>query len=153
MTFALELRKPPCRVRERILGRELARHGIKATEEDTRSLAKEFDVTPGVASSAIAGASLCGGDLAAVRLGVRSLSRVISGEKPPANQGPPERFDPVLSPGRHQPGRLRGSHRKKRWQAFFPLSARSARHRQECISPLPSRTPRPSKSPKSGLPT
>ena len=96
MTFSLELRLPPCRVRERIWGRELARHGIKATEEDTRSLAKEFDVTPGVASSAIAGASLCGGDLATVRLGVRSLSRVISGEKPPANQGPPERFDPVL---------------------------------------------------------
>ena len=96
MTFALELRLPPCRVRERILGRELARHGIKATEEDTRSLAKEFDVTPGVASGAIAAASLCGGDLAAVRLGVRSLSRVISGEKPPANQGPPERFDLAL---------------------------------------------------------
>ena len=96
MTFTLELRKPPCRVRERIWGRELARHDIKATEEDTRSLAKEFDVTPGVASSAIAGASLCGGDLAAVRLGVRSLSRVISGEKPPVNQGPPEKFDLAL---------------------------------------------------------
>ncbi len=96
MTFTLELRQPPCRVRERIWRRELARHGIKATEEDTRSLAKEFDVTPGVASSAIAGARLCGGDLAAVRLGVRSLSRVISGEKPPANQGPPERFDLAL---------------------------------------------------------
>ena len=96
MTFTLELRKPPCRVRARIWERDLARNGIKATEEDTRSLAKEFDVTPGVVASAIAGASLCGGDLAAVRLGVRSLSRVISGEKPPANQGPPERFDPVL---------------------------------------------------------
>ena len=96
MTFALELRKPPCRVRDLIWERDLARHGIKATEEDTRSLAKEFDVTPGVASSAIAGASLCGGDLASVRLGVRSLSRVISGEKPPANQGPPEKFDLAL---------------------------------------------------------
>ena len=96
MTFALELRLPPCRVRDRIWGRDLARHGIKATEEDTRSLAKEFDVTPGVASSAIAGASLCGGDLTAVRLGVCSLSRVISGEKPPSNQGPPERFDLAL---------------------------------------------------------
>ena len=96
MTFTLELRKPPSQVRARIWKRELARRDIKATEQDVRSLAKEFDVTPGVASSAIAGASLCGGDLAAVRLGVRSLSRVISGEKPPANQGPPERFDPVL---------------------------------------------------------
>lgn len=93
MTFALELCKPPCRVRERIWKRELARRDIEATEQDARSLAKEFDVTPGIASSAIAAARLCGRDLAAVRLGVRSLSRVISGEKPPANQGPPEKFD------------------------------------------------------------
>ena len=96
MTVALELRQPPSPVRSRIWGRELARHGIKATEEDTRSLAKEFDVTPGVASGAIAAASLCGGDLAAVRLGVRSLSQVIAGKKPPANQGSPDKFDPVL---------------------------------------------------------
>ena len=96
MTFTLELRKPPCRVRERIWKRELARRDIKATEQDVRSLAKEFDVTPGVASSAIAGASLCGGDLATVRLGVRSLSQVISGEKPPTNQGPPVKFDLAL---------------------------------------------------------
>ena len=96
MTFALELRKPPSQVRARIWDRDLARHGIKATEEDTRSLAKEFDVTPGVASGAISAASLCGGDLTSVRLGVRSLAKVIAGEKPPANQGPPERFNLAL---------------------------------------------------------
>ena len=96
MTFALELRQPPSQVRTRIWKRELARHDIKATEEDTCSLAKEFDVTPGVASGAVAAASLCSGDLAAVRLGVCSLSQVISGEKPPANQGPPEKFDLAL---------------------------------------------------------
>ena len=96
MTFALELRQPPPQVRSRIWKRELARHGIKATEQDTRSLAKEFDVTPGVASGAIAAVSLFGGDLAAVRLGVRSLSQVIAGEKPPTNQGSPDKFDPVL---------------------------------------------------------
>ena len=96
MTFALELRKPPSPVRARIWQRELARRAIEATEQDARSLAKEFDVTPGIASGAIAAASLCGGDLTAVRLGVRSLSQVIGGEKPPANQGPPDRFDPIL---------------------------------------------------------
>lgn len=96
MTFALELRKPPSPVRARIWQRELARRAIEATEQDARSLANEFDVTPGIASGAIAAASLCGGDLTAVRLGVRSLSQVIVGEKPPANQGPPDRFDPVL---------------------------------------------------------
>ncbi len=97
MTFALELRRPPPRVRARIWGRELARHGIEATEENACSLAREFDVAPGVASGAIAAARLCGGDLAAVRRGVRSLSRVIVGETPPAEQGTPERFDPALT--------------------------------------------------------
>ena len=96
MTFALELRQPPPKVRAHIWERELARHHIDATAENAKALAQEFDVTPGVASSAIAGARFCGGGLTTVRLGVRSLSRVISGEKPPANQGPPERFDPVL---------------------------------------------------------
>ena len=96
MTFALELSQPPSQVRARIWKRELARRAIKATEQDAHSLAKEFNVTPGVASGAIAAAGLCGGDLTAVRLGVRSLSQVIFGKKPPANQGPPDRYDPVL---------------------------------------------------------
>ena len=96
MTFALELRRPTRRTRARIWSRELERHGIEATEEDGQSLAKEFEVAPGVASGALAAASLCGGDLAAVRLGVQSLSRVISGEKRAIKQGAPERFDLAL---------------------------------------------------------
>ena len=106
MTFALELRPPPCRTRARIWSRELARHGIEAAEEDAHSLAREFEVAPGLASGAVAAASLCGGDLAAVRRGVRSLSRVISGDKPPANQAAPERFDPALIRADVDPVRL-----------------------------------------------
>ena len=106
MTFALELRPPPCRTRARIWSRELARHGIEAAEEDAHSLAREFEVAPGLASGAVAAARLCGGDLAAVRRGVRSLSRVISGEKPPAAQGAPERFDPALIRADVDPVRL-----------------------------------------------
>ncbi len=97
MTFALELRQPPPRIQARIWRRELTRHGIEATEENARSLAREFDVTPGMASGAVAAARLCGGDLETVRRGVRSLSRVMDGEKPPAAQGTPERFDPSLT--------------------------------------------------------
>ena len=63
MTFALELRPPPCRTRARIWSRELTRHGIEATEEDVGSLAREFDVAPGLTSGAVAAASLCGGNL------------------------------------------------------------------------------------------
>ena len=106
MTFALELRPPPCRTRARIWGRELERHGIEASEEDAGSLAREFDVAPGLAAGAVAAASLCGGDLTAVRRGVRSLSRVISGEKPPADPGAPDRFDPGLIRADVDPVRL-----------------------------------------------
>ena len=108
MTFALELRPPPCRTLSRIWSRELARHGIEATEEDAVSLAREFEVAPGLASGAVAAASLCGGDLAAVRRGVRSLSRVVSGEKPPAAQAAPERFDLGLIRADVDPDRLAG---------------------------------------------
>ena len=108
MNFALELRPPPCRTRARIWRRELERHGIEATEEDAGSLAREFDVTPGLASGAVAAAGLCGGDLAAVRRGVRSLSRVISGDRPPAAQGAPERFDLGLIQADVDPAGLAG---------------------------------------------
>ena len=94
MMFAVELRQPSVQVRARIWARQLAHHGIESGAEDARALAREFDVTPGVASGATAAARLSGGDLSAVRRGVRSLARVLSAEKPP--QGTPEKFDPGL---------------------------------------------------------
>ena len=94
MMFAVELRQPSVQVRARIWARQLAEHGIESGEKDARALATEFDVTPGVASGATAAARLSGGDLTAVRRGVRSLARVLSAEKPP--QGTPEKFDPAL---------------------------------------------------------
>ena len=94
MMFALELRPPTARVRERIWTRQLERHGIEAAPDDVRSLAAEFDVTPGVATGAIAAAQLSGGDIETVRCGVRSLSRLLSCGTPP--QRTPAQFDPGL---------------------------------------------------------
>ena len=94
MMFALELRLPPPGVRARVWTRQLARHGIEAGPDDALALAREFETTPGVAAGATAAARLGGGDLAAVRRGVRSLSRVLSCEKPP--QGTPARYDLAL---------------------------------------------------------
>ena len=94
MSFAVELRRPTPRVRARVWTRQLARHGIEAGPEEARALASEFDATPGVAAGATAAARLAGGDIAAVRRGVRSLARVLSCERPP--QGAPARFDPAL---------------------------------------------------------
>ena len=104
MMFALELRVPPPRVRARVWTRQLARHGIEAGPEDAFALAREFEATPGVAAGATAAARLGGGDLAAVRRGVRSLSRVLSCEKPP--QGTPARYDPAFIRADTDPVRL-----------------------------------------------
>ncbi len=95
MTFALELRQPPPTVRARIWARQLAHHGIESTEEDPQALAREFDVTPGVASAVTAAARVGGATIADVRRGARSLARVLSGDRPPT-QGIPDRYDPRL---------------------------------------------------------
>ncbi len=95
MMFALELRQPPPRVRERIWARHLAHHGIESTQEDAQVLAREFDVTPGVASGVTVAARLGGGTIADVRRGVQGLVRVLLGDTPPT-QRTPERYDPAL---------------------------------------------------------
>ena len=95
MMFALELRQPPPKVRARIWTRQLAHHGIESTEEDARVLAREFDVTPGVASGVTAAARLGGGTLKDVRRGLGGLARVLSGDRPPS-QRTPDRYDPKL---------------------------------------------------------
>ena len=95
MMYALELRQPSPRIRARIWVRQLKRQGIPSREEDAQALAREFDVTPGVAAGATAAARLVeGGDIATVRQGVHSLARLLHGEKPP--QGAPGKFDPAL---------------------------------------------------------
>ena len=95
MMFAMELRQPPPRVRARIWKRQLAHHGIESSEEDVHALAREFDVTPGVAAGVTAAARLGDGTLAHVRHGVRGLARVLSGDRPPV-QRPPDKYDPAL---------------------------------------------------------
>ena len=104
MMFALELRPPTVRVRARMWTRQLGRHGIEAGPDDAHALAAEFDATPGVAAGATAAARLGGGDIAAVRHGVRSLSRVLSCERPP--QTTPVRFDPGLINADTEPAAL-----------------------------------------------
>ena len=95
MMYALELRQPSPRVRARIWTRQLHRQGIPSAESDAQALARDFNVTPGVAAGATAAARLIdGGDIATVRRGVRSLSRLLHGEKPP--QRAPGEFDPKL---------------------------------------------------------
>ena len=94
MTYALGLRRPNVAVRARIWGHVLDRHGIASGPDDARALATEFAVSPGVATGATAGARLAGGDIAAVRHGVRSLARLLGHDRPA--QATPARFDLAL---------------------------------------------------------
>ena len=94
MMFALKLRPPTAAVRARVWARQLDRHDIAAAPEEVTTLASEFDAAPGVAAGATAAASLAGGDIAAVRTGVRSLSRLLSCDRP--LQRAPAGFDPAL---------------------------------------------------------
>ncbi|MCY4586904.1 MAG: AAA family ATPase [Bryobacterales bacterium] len=105
MMFALELRQPPPKVRTRIWSRQLARHGIESGEEEARAIAVEFDVTPGVAAGVTAAARLGGGTIADVRRGVKGLSRVLSGVKPPRQQAS-AKFDTALIRADTNPVRL-----------------------------------------------
>lgn len=95
MMYALELRQPSSKVRARIWTRQLDRHGIESNEADASSLARDYNVNPGVAAGATAAAKLVdNGDVAFVREGTQSLSRLLHGERPP--QRKPAEFDPVL---------------------------------------------------------
>lgn len=94
MTYALEMRVPPPRVRARIWARQLERHGIEASAAEARALADEFDTAAGVAEGVVAAAGASGGGVAEVRRGVRSLRRAMRGNVPPPR--PPAAFDPAL---------------------------------------------------------
>lgn len=94
VTYAVEMRQPPPRIRARIWERQLARHDIDATPRDALALAHEFDASPGVAAGATTAADLCGGDIATVRRSVRSLSRVLGRDMPPFKL--PAHFDASL---------------------------------------------------------
>ena len=94
VTYAVEMRQPPPRIRARIWERQLSRHGIDATPADALALAHEFDASPGVAAGATAAADLCAGDIATVRRSVRSLSRVLGRDRPPFKV--PAHFDASL---------------------------------------------------------
>ncbi len=91
MMVAVELRQPPPKTRARVWQRHLGEHGIAADAEDARGLALDFDIPPAVAAGATKAARLAGGDLDAVRVGVRSLARLLHGDKPA--QKPPPEFD------------------------------------------------------------
>lgn len=91
MMFALELRRPDAKIRARVWARQLEQNGVSATPNEVRELAREFDTTPAIAAGATVAARIAGGNLDTVRHGVRSLSRLLSCDRPP--QKAPAEFE------------------------------------------------------------
>ena len=95
MNFVIEMRKPPARVRQRIWLRQLRKHGISATEEDARRLARDYDISPGLADGAVRSGAIGNGGIGGVRRGARGLTRLVVGPTAPREERRP--FDPGLS--------------------------------------------------------
>ena len=139
MMFALELRQPSPQIRARVWARQLASHGIEASSEEANSLAREYDVSPGVAAGVTAAARLVdGGDIVTVRCGVRSLSRLLSGETHP--QEDPSKFDPALMSADVDPIVLADHLTEARGEAGFALFEGASRNRKKRLRPLLGRT-------------
>ena len=82
MMFALELRPPGANIRARVWALQLEKNRIAATPDEIQELAREFETTPAVAAGATAAARIGDGNLETVRAGVRSLSKLLSGDNP-----------------------------------------------------------------------
>ena len=97
MTLAVEMRKPPTQVHERIWWRLLRKYNIASTAEDARELARKFPISPGLAEQAVRAAGVSGSGLAGVHRAARGLNRLVNGPTPPREEH--RGFDPGLSQG------------------------------------------------------
>ncbi|HEX4872391.1 MAG TPA: AAA family ATPase [Nevskiaceae bacterium] len=96
MTYAIEMKVPPARVRERVWQRLLARERVEIAAEEIRRLAEDFDAPPAIAAGAVRSARLTRGGFDDIRRAVSSIAKVMRGsELPPRPQGA-VRYDPAL---------------------------------------------------------
>jgi transitional endoplasmic reticulum ATPase len=86
MTFAIELRVPDLPVRERLWGRELARHGVAMPAAEVARLARDVAAPPAVAAAAVSAAALTGGGAEAVRRGVLAVAKAMGGGRLPPQE-------------------------------------------------------------------
>ena len=96
MTYVVHLRKPPTRVRERILTRQLEKNDVRFDPEIVSGLARRFEMPPGVADGPIrAAAFLPESDKhAMLERGFHNIAALMRCERP--SQAPPARFDPAF---------------------------------------------------------
>jgi len=84
MTYAIEMKVPPAKVRERVWQRLLEREQVAIAPDDVRRLAEEFDAPPAIAAGAVRSARLTAGGFNDIRRAVTSIARVMrGGDVPP----------------------------------------------------------------------
>ena len=101
ITFTLELRTPPERIRVRIWRKHAKEHGIELPEGFCGEMAKAMPNAPAIASGALRAAGIAGGGAAEVRLAAEALSRAVCGRPRAPQAGGSVRFDPSLANADH----------------------------------------------------
>ncbi|MCC2657656.1 MAG: family ATPase [Panacagrimonas sp.] len=96
MTYAIEMKVPPARVRERVWQRLLAREQVQVPAEEIRRLAEDFDAPPAVAAGAVRSARLTSGGFQDIRRAVHSIAKVMRGAELPPRQAHATRYEPAL---------------------------------------------------------
>lgn len=96
MTYAIEMKVPPARVRERVWQRLLAREQVQVPAEEIRRLAEDFDAPPAVAAGAVRSARLTSGGFQDIRRAVHSIAKVMRGAEPPPRAAHAIRYEPAL---------------------------------------------------------
>ncbi|MGQ0503115.1 MAG: AAA family ATPase [Panacagrimonas sp.] len=96
MTYAIEMKVPPARVRERVWQRLLAREQVQVPAEEIRRLAEDFDAPPAVAAGAVRSARLTSGGFQDIRRAVHSIAKVMRGTEPPPRPTHGVSFEPTL---------------------------------------------------------
>lgn len=82
MTYAIEMKVPPAKVRERVWQRLLEREHVEIAPDDVRRLAEEFDAPPAIAAGAVRSARLTEGGFKDIRRAVTSIAKVMRGGDP-----------------------------------------------------------------------
>lgn len=96
MTYAIEMKVPPARVRERVWQRLLAREQLSVPADEIRRLAEDFDTPPAVAAGAVRSARLTSGGARDIRRAVHSIAKVMRGTEAPPRPIQGVRYEPAL---------------------------------------------------------
>ena len=97
MTYALELKSPPPKVRAAIWDRVLTRAEVEHSDSDCATLARDYPAAPALSATAARAATLSGGGMEDIRLTMSGLCRVVDGKTARPEQRQLEEFCPRLA--------------------------------------------------------